>query len=264
MPRPDRFGMTLLLATVLALGGCATMGASSSDDGMHRADTPSTRENAARLHTELGRAYMARGELKAALAKLQTALSFDPDYAPAHTVLGALYSRLGEVANAEAHYRRAVELKPKDGDTNNNFGQFLCQEGKVDEAMPYFKKALADPFYQTRPLALTNAGVCQLRAHDYAQAQTYFASALRLDPKYPDALYEMASVLYTQGDAFHASAFVQRYQALGHPSAAVLKLGYDIATRLGNAEEAQDYARQLRSKFPDSEQAQALDTPTQP
>ncbi len=251
-----------LLAAIVLLGGCATAGGSS--DGMHRATTPAARENAARVHTELGRAYMARGQLKRALGKLQTALQFDSSYAPAHTVLGALYARIGEPSKAEAQYRRAVELKPKDGATNNNFGQFLCKQGKVHEAMPYFKKALADPFYKTRALAWTNAGICQLQVHNDAQAKADFKKALQLNPQYPDALYQMARVLYAEGDAFHASAFIQRYQALGHPDPAVLKLGYDIATRLGNAEDAQDYARQLRSKFPDSEQAQALDAHARP
>lgn len=259
MWRERKWSVMLPLAAALLVAGCAT-----PDSMMHRADTPSTRENAARIHTELGQGYLNQGKLKTALDKLQTALRFDPDYAPAHTVLGALYTRLGEMDKAEQNYRRAVELKPKDGATNNNFAVFLCHEGRVKEAMPYFTKALADPFYKTPALAWTNAGLCQIHAKNYKQAQSDLHKALKLNPKYPEALHQMARVLYLQGDAFHASAFIQRYQALGIPNAEVLKLGYDIATRLGDAEGAQGYARQLRSKFPDSEQAQALDTHSTP
>ncbi|HEX7341615.1 MAG TPA: type IV pilus biogenesis/stability protein PilW [Rhodanobacteraceae bacterium] len=256
MLRLDRCGCIALLAAVLALAGCAT--SSSGPDGMHRADTPAARKNAARVHTELGQGYLREGDLKRALSKLNTALQFDPDYAPAHTVLGALYARIGEFGKAEQNYRRAVELEPKDGATNNNFGAFLCHEGKVSEAMPYFKKALADPFYQTPEVAWTNAGACQMRVRNYKKAETDLGKALKFNPNYPDALYQMALALFSQGDAFHASAFIQRFQALGQPTAEELKLGYDIATRLGDAEGAQNYARQLRTKFPDSEQAQAL------
>ncbi|HET7267125.1 MAG TPA: type IV pilus biogenesis/stability protein PilW [Oleiagrimonas sp.] len=261
MLRPSHSVLIVLLASLLALGGCAT---TTGPDGMHRADTPDGRKNAARIHTELGQAYFKQGNLKAALGKLQTALQFDPDYMPAHTVLGTLYARLGNMAKAEQHYRRAVELKPESGAANNNFGTFLCHEDKVREGLPYIKKALADPFYKTPAVAWTNAGMCQMRIQNFKQAETNFKKALGFNSRYPDALYQMARALYLQGDAFHASAFIQRRRALGHPDAATLKLGYDIANRLGNAEGAQDYARQLRAKFPDSDQAQALNTHTSP
>jgi type IV pilus assembly protein PilF len=38
-----------------------------------------------------------------------------------------------------------------------------------------------------------------------------------------------------------------------------LKLGHDIELRLGDGEAAQDYAKRLREKFPDSEPARALE-----
>jgi type IV pilus assembly protein PilF len=55
-----------------------------------------------------------------------------------------------------------------------------------------------------------------------------------------------------------------RYEALGEPPAAALKLGHDIEIRLGDVEGAQDYARRLRATFPDSEQAHALDPSRSP
>lgn len=253
--------LIVLLGTALTLTGCATGGGNTR---MQRAQTPSARENAAHIHTELAWNLMKQGKLEMALSKLQTALQFDPDYTPTHTVLGVLYTRINQPAKAEKHYRRAVELDPTDGDTNNNLGRFLCQEGKTREGLPYFKKALADPFYKTRAKALTNAGTCHIRAGDYAQAEASLDKALKIKPNDADALYQMARAHYLQGDAFHASAYIQRFQALGLTNAAVLKLGYDIETRLGDGEGAQDYARQLRSKFPDSEQAQALDSKASP
>ncbi|HET7662513.1 MAG TPA: type IV pilus biogenesis/stability protein PilW [Rhodanobacteraceae bacterium] len=249
-----------LLGAALVLTGCATGGG----NGMQRAHTPSARENAASIHTELAWNLMKQGKLEMALSKLQTALQFDSDYVPTHTVLGVLYTRINKPAKAEEQYRRAVELDPTDGDTNNNLGRFLCQEGRTSEGLPYFKKALADPFYKTRTKALTNAGTCQIRAGDYKQAEASLREALKINPNDADALYQMARAHYLQGDAFHASAYIQRFLALGVTNPAVLKLGYDIESRLGNAEGARKYARQLRTTFPDSEQAQALDSKASP
>ncbi len=249
-----------LLAMTLAMTGCVTTGSGS----MHQADSPSARQKAARIHTELGWHLMQQGRLEPAHEKLLTALDFDENYVQAHTVLGLLYTRLNLPNKAEKEYRRAVQLDPKDGNTNNNFGRFLCQHGKASEGIAYFKKALADPFYKNRAKTLTNTGSCQIKAGQYKQAESSLRRALKINSRYPDALYQMARAFYLQGDAFHASAYVQRYQSLGLTNPTILKLGYDIESRLGDAEGAQDYARQLRSKFPDSEQARALDTKRSP
>lgn len=255
--RPER--LPVLLVLLLALAGCASSG------GIHPPSAAtSDAEDAARVHTELGQQYMKHGDLKGALAKLQMALQFDPDYAPAHTVIGVLYERIGDLPNAELHKRRAVALEPKDGATNNNLAVFLCQQGKVAEASGYFKRALADPFYATPDVAWTNAGTCVLKDKNYKLAEADYRKALAINPKNADALYQLAYILYQQNDAFRARAFVQRFEALGEPSAAALKLGHDVELRLGNAEGAQDYARRLRKRFPDSEQAHALDASRSP
>lgn len=248
--RLDRWLVTGIL--LLALAGCAT----SSGNGF------STRkvndQEAARVHTELGQQYMERGELKQALDKLQKALQFDDDYAPAHTVIATIYAQIGENDNAERHFRRAVQLKPKNGDTNNNLGVFLCRIGKVDQALPYFEAAVRDPFYNTKDVALSNAGRCLLKKNDYAAAERDYRRALAINPNNGDALYQLASVLLKQGKAFQARAFIQRFDALGRPDPAALLLGYKIEKRLGDEEGAQNYEKRLLAKFPDSDQAQSI------
>lgn len=251
--RLDRLAVWVVL--ILTLAGCAAPGNNTkltdnaADDKLQ----------AAKVHTELAQRYMQQGHLKAALQKLQLALKFDDDYAPAHTVLGVLYERIGDIPNAEAQKRRAVELEPKDGDTNNNYAVFLCQEGKYAQAMTYFKRAEADPFYQTPAVAWTNAATCLVKSGNNKEAENNFRKALKIDPMNSEALLRMASLLYKEKDAFRARAFLQRYEASTKPTAYSLRLGYDIESRLGNVEGAQKYARQLHQQFPDSEQAHALD-----
>lgn len=252
--RLDR--LLLLALFTLALSGCATSGSRSTQLNEGQDDAL----DAARVHTELAQHYIQQGHLKAALGKLQLALKFDDNYAPAHTVLGVLYERIGDTAKAEEQKRRAVELKPKDGDTNNNYAVFLCQEGKYAQAMTYFKRAVADPFYATPSVALSNAGSCMAKAGNYKQAEAQYRRALKVDPKNAQAMLHMAAVLNKDNDAFHARAFMQRYETTGKPTAVSLQLGHDIELRLGNAEGAQDYAQRLRKQFPDSEQAHALDS----
>jgi len=257
-----RFDRALVFSLLLPLAGCVTTQTDSSSLGksMPQASKAEQAQDAARIHTELGQRYMANGDLQTALEKLTKALQFDPGYAPAHTVIAVLYERINKLPEAEQHYRKAVALEPGKGAPNNNLGVFLCHTGKIAEASQYFQKAVADPFYQTPDVALTNAGVCQLRANDVARAEASFRDAIARNPNNAEALFQLANTLYLHEDAFRARAFLQRFDALGQPTAASLKLGHDIETRLGNPEGARTYSKRLLSQFPDSEQAHTLDT----
>jgi type IV pilus assembly protein PilF len=251
-------------ALALALAGCVTNTDGDFGGKLPQASRGQEAEDAARIHTELGQQYMANGDLQTAMEKLTKALQFDKDYAPAHTVMAVLDERINRPEEAELHYRRAVQLEPDKGGPNNNLGTFLCRIGKGSEAIGFFRKALKDPFYKTPDVALTNEGICQLRMNDRAGAEESLRKALEANPRNGEALLQVANLLYLNNDAFRARAFIQRFDALGQPSAVALKLGYDIETRLGNMDAAQTYRRRLQGQFPDSEQAHAIDTPASP
>ena len=186
-----RFDRVLIFSLLLPLAGCVTTRTDSNSLGknMPQASKATQAEDAARIHTELGQRYMANGDLQTALEKLTKALRFDPNYAPAHTVAAVLYERINNLPEAELHYRKAVALEPTKGAPNNNLGMFLCQTGKGAEALQYFRKAVADPFYQTPDMALTNAGVCRLRGNDIAGAEANFRDAIARNPNNAEALF---------------------------------------------------------------------------
>lgn len=246
--------MLISLFLGLALAGCA-----SSGGGRLSGDTVAEQNRqAAQVHTELGQRYMQRGQLETALEKLEKALQFDPGYVPAHTLIAILYERINKLGLAEKHYRKAASLAPDEGGVNNNLAQFLCKRGKVNEAMQFFRQAVADPFYKTPVLAYTNAGTCLLRVHRPAEAEEQLRQALAIRSNDPEALYQMARAMTQQQDYFRARAFIQRFEAVAPPRPEALLLGYTIETNLGEQEAARKYAKALRSKFPDSDQARSL------
>jgi type IV pilus assembly protein PilF len=260
-----RYERALIFCLLLSLAGCVTTQNDSNSLGKLPHSSAATQaQDAARIHTELGQRYLSSGDLQTALEKLTKALQFDPNYAPAHTVIAIVYEKIGRPADAELNYRKAASLEPAKGAPNNNLGQYLCSVGKYAEAETYFRKAVADPFYQTPDVALTNAGVCQLRAGQVAGAEADFRDAIARNPANGEALFQLAATLYQQNDAFRARAFLQRFDALGKPSAASLKLGHDIESRLGDQDGAHTYATRLQSLFPDSEQTHALDRTSSP
>ncbi|HET6545343.1 MAG TPA: type IV pilus biogenesis/stability protein PilW [Rhodanobacteraceae bacterium] len=259
--RPERASGWCAIA--LACGLLAAC-ASSGGGGVKKEDAATRNEEAARVHTQLGQKYMQQGKLELALDKLNKALSFDSGYADAHTVIALLYEKIGELKQAEEHYRRAVELKPKSGNELNNYGAFLCKLGRYDEADGYFIQAVADPFYKTPAVALTNAGTCLVKAGKYAAAENDLRQAVERAPDYAEGLFQLASVLYRKGDYFHARAFEQRFESVAQARPESLLLGRNIELKLGNGDAAREYTRRLLQGFPDSEQARALNPPNTP
>jgi type IV pilus assembly protein PilF len=250
----------LAMALALVLAACTSSGSSNN---LKKESAESERVEAARVHTELGQKYMQQGKLEIALDNLNKALAYDPDYANAHTVIAVLYERIGDTKQAEEHYRRAAQIKSKGGNELNNYGVFLCKIGRYQEAAGYFDRAVADPFYKTPEVALTNAGTCLLKAGQADAAETALRSALDRSPNNPEALFQMASVLYEKGDYFKARAFVQRFEAVGQPRPESLMLGRNIELRLGNSSAASDYTRRLLQSFPESQQARDLNAQNQ-
>lgn len=261
-----RFDRVLIFTLLLPLAGCVTTQTNTSPLGKNMPQTSKAEKavDAARIHTELAQRYLASGNLQSAMEKLTIALKFDPNYAPAHTVMAVVDEKINRPADAEIHYRKAVELEPTKGAPNNNLGQFLCSQGRYAESETYFRKAVADPFYATPDVALTNAGICQLRGHQVAKAETDFRDAIARNPQSAEALFQLANTLYQNNDAFHAGAFLQRFDALGHPTAASLMLGNNIETHMGNQDAARSYRTRLLNQFPDSEQAHSLKTTASP
>lgn len=250
----------LRLALAVCAGSLVACTQTGPSGGVKKETAASKRQDAARVHTELGQQYLRQGKLEIALGDLNKALQFDPDYVDAHTVIAVLYEQIGDNANAEEHYRRAAQLKPKGGAELNNYGRFLCKLGRMDESQTYFQRAIADPFYQTPWFALTNSGTCLLKAGKLDEAEVALRGALKESPEDSEALFQLASVLYAKRDFFNARAFMQRFESAGAARPDALMLGRNIELQLGNAQGASDYTHRLLQGFPESEQARSLNT----
>ncbi|MCC7412529.1 MAG: type IV pilus biogenesis/stability protein PilW [Gammaproteobacteria bacterium] len=234
----------------IALAGCATQpGARNRDKDP---------EKLAELHVQMAAEYMRQGNFETAMNRLEKALDYDRNYAPAHSTLGILYNRLGDNAKAEKHFRDAAALAPNDSSVLNNYGQFLCQQGRYDEGMSMFERALANPLYRAPAVAHTNAGLCALARGDNATAEQRFRDALRLEPKFAPALLQMCRQSLEAGEHLSARAYLQRYLEVADHTAQTLWMGVRIERALGDRDTAGGYALLLRSRFPDSDEARML------
>jgi type IV pilus assembly protein PilF len=237
-------GLTWLLAASL-LSGCAGMQPQVSMD----------QRRAAEVNAELGISYLRQNDLPEAQRALDRALHFDPRLAMAHLGMAALRERQGSAEGAVEHYREALRLEPDNAYAQTNLGDLLCRQGQVDEGQALLARAIANPSYSSREVALLNAGMCDLRTGRLDRAEERLREALRVYPGYPEALYQMALLTYADGRPFQTRAFLSRLSAQGLFTPESLLLCYRAEMQLGNQVDARNCAERLKRDFPESQEA---------
>lgn len=249
-----------LLIPLALLGACATQESVRSGMPSQASDANSRPDpvQRARAHTDLAAAYYELGNYAVALEELQIALDADSSYAPAYNMLGLTYMELRNNDRAQQAFDRALRLTPGDPDVNHNYGWFLCQSSRLQESLKYFADAVSNPLYRTPAKTLTTAGVCLMREKRTDEAYQYLDRAARLDPNYMPAMIPFARLRLARGEVEEARALAQRFNLRGAPTAESLWLAMLIERRRGDAQGEASYAAQLRRRFPESKEVQAL------
>jgi type IV pilus assembly protein PilF len=242
--------LLLLLSLMVAglLGGCAGLQSQTSPD----------QRRAAEVNAELGISYLRQNDLAQAQRALDRALQFDPRLAMAHLGMASLRERQGSTDSAVKHYREALALEPDNPYVQTNLGDLLCRQEQFQEGQALLAKAMANTSYSAREVAFLSAGICDLRMGNVARAEERMREALRVDPQYHEALYEMALLTYADGRAFQTRAFLSRLSALGVVTPQSLLLCYRSEMQLGNRGDAESCAERLRRDFADSKEAAEL------
>jgi type IV pilus assembly protein PilF len=248
--------MLVVLAALIA-SSCAQNPESAPESGPIIGEVGDPR-NRARLHTELASLYYSAGNYGVALEELRIAQSADSSYAPTHGMLGLVYMQLKENSRAEDSFERALRLSPNDADINHNFGWFLCQTGREPASIKYFLHAIRNPLYPTPWRSYSAAGVCSLKGEQAKSAEAFFERALKLEPDEPSALLHLGEIRYRQGNMSEARKLVARHNKVVNPTAESLWLALRIERRLGERLQEQAFANQLRRRYPESREYQAL------
>lgn len=243
-----RVALLAFVGLGLALGGCTTTAT----------DPRISDKDAARFNVQLGVNYLQRGDLEGARDKLERAVQQDPELPAAHAALGILYERAGDMRAAGDHLRRAARLAPDDANVLNGYGGFLCRHGDRREGIRHFEQAAGNAFYRTPEVPLTNAGVCARGIPDPEAAEAFLRRALDANPKYPEALLQLADVSLEIDSVLQARAFIQRFESVTPATPYSLELGHRIELAAGDTRAAAEYAARLQREFPTSNEARTL------
>jgi len=242
------------------LAGCAAPKTeeAAAPEVLTQSDEPETRRRA-RIRLELATGYFQEGKTEIALDEVKQAIVADPTLGDSYNLRGLIYMRLGDNHEAEESFKRALALNPRDANAHHNYGFLQCQLGRYGEAERSFEQALASPVYPDKPKTLMTQGLCQARAGHREQAERTLARSYELDAGNPITGYNLARLLYMRGDFAHAQFYIRRLNNSELANAESLWLGIKVENRMNDTEAMGQLSEQLRKRFPQSRERQALD-----
>jgi type IV pilus assembly protein PilF len=265
--RRGRFAARWLAAAGLAsvvgatlLAGCATQPQQEAraDMASPSEEEPENRRRA-RIRLELASSYYQEGKTEVALDELRQVITADPTFGDAYNLRGLIYMRLGDNREAEESFRRAIAINPRDANAHHNHGWLQCQLGRYPESFRSFELAMANPLYPDKPKSLMAQGLCQARAGLREEAERTLARSYELDAGNPITGYNLARLLYQRGDFARAQFYIRRLNNSELANAETLWLGIKVENRMNDQVAMGQLSEQLRKRFPQSRERQALD-----
>ncbi len=254
----------LFLSLVFSLGlsSCAKNATTRSDNNNRSENSQQVLKGSPEMaNIDLGVGYLKRGkkgDLDIALEKFKKAVGYNPKFALAHSMLANVYDRKGLFDSAKKHYELSMKYNNNNPDIINNYANFLCQRGSYDLAVERYMQVVQNPQYKSPAYAYENAGVCSVSDNKIDKAEEFFRSALKLNQKQPNSLYQMMQINLNKKQYFKALAFLQRLEQVVKPSSEMLAAGYKIEKGLDHNDLAKIYLTKLKKNFPGSESLKTI------
>lgn len=224
-----------VLLGALWLAGCATQ-AGPFNGG---------EESPGDAYTQLGIAYLERGNLQRAMSSLDRALQLAPDDAEALQAMAMVYQRQGESELADETFRRALDADAGFTRARNNYAAFLYDRGRIREACDQLEQATRDTQYANRAQLFANLGQCQRELGDLDAARASLTRAQAIDPRSARSYFTLAELEHAQGNHARARNQLEVFMRLAGTSPAALLLARDIARAEGDQAAAAFYTEQL-------------------
>jgi type IV pilus assembly protein PilF len=207
---------------------------------------------AAEATRNLGEAYLAGGNLMAALRELKKAESFDPaDYITQYDI-GLVYYYRERYDQAIPHFEKAIQLRPDFAPAINGLGNSYSAKGDWDKAIEAYQKIIEDVFYGTPHFALSNMALAYYQKSDYVRAEKYFLEALKLSPDFVNALGGLATTYMAMGRYQEA---VQKLERAVRKEAKLPQLHFELGKAyrgIGDHARARDEFQRAAQLAPDS------------
>ncbi len=160
------------------------------------------------LAWNLGKAYLALGELEPAERNFQLAVSLNPSCAPCDQGVAEVSEQQGNSEKALAYLLKAKQLKPDDPEILFEFGKICLKRNLVEDALTSLGKAASLAPDDDRYVYVF--GSANVARGNLPKAASLFESLLRKHPDDPVLNYAVGTVYYLQGKYNDAESSLKR------------------------------------------------------
>jgi tetratricopeptide (TPR) repeat protein len=146
-------------------------------------------------HFNSGVIHLREGRVDLAVEAFERAVDADSKNPYFRKGLGQAYAGRGDYEEAIKQFREALDLNPYYVDVRNDLGSALILSGKREEGKKEFLTAYADATNPTPEVSARNLGQAYLDEKNYAEAISWFRTAISRAPTYPDPYLGLAGAL---------------------------------------------------------------------
>jgi tetratricopeptide (TPR) repeat protein len=162
---------------------------------------------------QLGRVSMSQNYFEDAIPLLEAGTKLAPRRADLQAALGESYFMAGKTDKAIEVFKQLVDLDPS-AKSYASLGLSYRHLGRFDEARKHFSQGLKLDAKNT--VCLFNLGYIESRQGNQVKAEEYFQQTIKINPKYADALMELANLRIHSKDngakrQEEAASYLQRY-----------------------------------------------------
>lgn len=204
------------------------------------------------MHLKAKTSYYSRGLLEEAVAENKKKLTKEPKNHVLRCSLANGLSQLGEYEEAIKHFKICIKTDPSP-EYWNNLGKALINTGEYKEAVAAFKEVQN---LCNWPDAYYYQGIAYKSLGDTTNADKALKEAIKLNPKYREAINERALILEALDKKDEALIEYKKVIALffsEYQSQEAEQYTYDTSVLLDNEELIEELIRQLKrytQKFP--------------
>lgn len=167
-----------------------------------------TNKEKAEAHYWIGLSYYRVDAFKNAETEYNTAISLDPDYAPAFSSLSTINSRYGKTDQAIEFGKKAIALDPNYSWAHSNLGIAYFNVGKLTEAMQEFNTAIA--IAPDVPDFHYNIAFVYSSQNNILAAVEHYNKAIDLDPGYEAAYHNLGKLYNDRNETEKAKETYQK------------------------------------------------------
>lgn len=238
------------LFCLVSLIGCSST--ETAEDKRGKVDPVAS----AQKYFDLGISYMQSGRNDLAESRLQRSIRLNKT-PEALNAMALLYEQMKDNLNAETTYEELVSSFPKYSLGYSNYNTFLCKYNRIEQMQQLSERVRAQGTLMAA-LNEINVGDCAYSKGDLETAKTHYQSALTYEQYAAGALIPLAEIALAQNQPALGKSYIDTLHNYIGQSARSLYVGIMIARRTGDARTEAQYRRDLRARFPNSNEARKL------